>query len=328
MAPGTQIGRCYKVVAALLQGKELDRRAISELIGVEPAAADIHIKTLVKTLPGLREMRHRHRRTIRLTGESALGVASKNLVVAACFGASLARLFRSTAYEALFDEVRDAAIRRARKPSAFADARRKFLFITQAGEVALPDHVSILDDLVDAVLDQHNVAIDYTGFEGDKRSVEISPWSIAVYDHQLYVIAVGESSAPHAYRLSRISAVRSRTSSFRYPERSVYDPEILLRDTFGIFVRGEDPVKEVVLRLSPRWQTYAYSHRWHSSQQVSKDRDGYVLVRMRVRVCKEFEAFILGFGAEAEVLEPADLRGRIVEHVRALHEAYVMREHH
>jgi predicted DNA-binding transcriptional regulator YafY len=322
MAPGIQIGRCYKVVAALLQGQELDRRAIAELIGVAPAAADVHINTLVGTVPGIKERRQRHHRTIRFTGESSPGAASRSLVVAACFGASLARLFRGTPYESLFDEVRDSAVRRAKKSRDFGEARRKFLFITQAGEVALPDRVAILDDLVDAVLEQHRVLIDYTGFEGDKRSVEISPWSIAIYDHQLYVLAIGEASTLRAYRLSRISEVRTRTKTFTYPERSEYDPENLFRDTFGIFVRGEDPVEDVVLRLSPRWKTYARSHRWHSSQQVSEDGVGRVLVRMRVRTCSEFEAFVLGFGGEAEVVEPAGLRARIAAQVRALHEKY------
>lgn len=213
-------------------------------------------------------------------------------------------------------------VRRVKKPRDFDEVRRKFLFITQAGEVALPDRLALLDDLVEAVLKQQRVLIEYTGFEGGKRIVEISPWSVAIYDHQLYVLAVGEASTLRAYRLSRISEVRARTKTFTYPERSEYDPENLFRDTFGIFVRGEDPVEDVVLRLSPRWKTYARSHRWHSSQQVSEDGVGRVLVRMRVRTCSEFEAFVLGFGGEAEVVEPAGLRARIAAQVRALHEKY------
>jgi hypothetical protein len=310
------------VIAALLQGQELDRRAIADLIGVEPAAADVHINTLIAEVPGIKERRQRHRRTIKLTGEAALGAASRPLAVAACFGASLARLFRGTPYESLFGEVRQGVVRRVKKPRDFDEVRRKFLFITQADEVALPDRLAILDDLVEAVLKQQRVLIEYTGFEGDKRSVEISPWSIAVYDHQLYVLGVGESTMLRAYRLSRITEARVRVKTFTYPERAAYDPENLFRDTFGIFVRGEDPVEDVMLRLSPRWKTYARSHRWHSSQQVSEDGIGRVLVRMRVRTCSEFEAFVLGFGGEAEVLEPASLRRRVAAHVRALHERY------
>jgi hypothetical protein len=249
-------------------------------------------------------------------------VASQNLAAAACFGASLARLFRGTPYETLLDEVRRSVTRRARKPQDFEEATRKFLFITQAGEFALPDRLGILDDLVEAVLKQQRVHLDYTAFGGDERCVEISPWSIAIYNHQLYVLAEGESSTPRAYRLSRIRSLRVRAKTFKYPDRSVYDPENLFRDTFGIFVRGEDPVEEVVLSLSSAWRTYAHTHVWHTSQRVFDQPDGGVTVRMRVRTCNELEAFVLGFGGEAEVLEPASFRERVARQAEALHRRY------
>lgn len=323
MASGSQIRRCYQLVKALLQGEELDRQAVAKMLSVKPAAADNHINALVANVPGVRQQRRRHRRTIRFVGDAAPGVAPQNLAAAACFGASLARLFRGTAYETRFDEVRRGVTRRASKPQEFDDARRKFLFITQAGEFALPDRLGILDELVEAVLKQQRVHIDYTGFGGDERSVEISPWSIAIYDHQLYVLAEGESSAPRAYRLSRIRSLHVRATRFKYPDRSAYDPENLFRDTFGIFIRGEDPLEDVVLRLSPAWRTYAHTHVWHASQRVSDDPDGGVTVRMRVRTCNELEAFVLGFGGEAEVLAPAPFRERIVRQVEALHRKYL-----
>jgi hypothetical protein len=196
MAAGSQIGRCYKVIGALLQGRVLDRRLIAKLINVEPAAADAHIKALLEFVPNVQARRTRHHRTIRLTSDAALGPASRRLAVAACLGASLASLFRGTNYEQLLDQARDSVIGRLRNARDFEDARRKFLFIFQAGEVALPDRQHVFDDLVDAVLEQRRVQIEYTGFEGDERSEEISPWSIAIYDHQLYVLAEGTSSAP------------------------------------------------------------------------------------------------------------------------------------
>jgi predicted DNA-binding transcriptional regulator YafY len=47
-----------------------------------------------------------------------------------------------------------------------------------------------------------------------------------------------------------------------------------------------------------------------------------VRVKLRVRVCPELEAWILGFGSEAEVVRPAALRGRMVAHARGLMPTY------
>jgi predicted DNA-binding transcriptional regulator YafY len=325
MAKGMQIVRCYRLIKVLLQGQELDRHAVAKLLGVRPAAADKHINAIVTTIPGVEDRRKRHRRTIRFVGGVAPGVAPVTLCAAACFGASLARLFRGTPYETRLDEVRESVTRRARKSGDFDEARRKFLFITPTGEFALQDRQGLLDDLVEAVLRHRRVHFEYTDFAGESRSVDVSPWSLAIYDHQLYLIADGESAAPRAYRLSRIGELRLLPQSFKYPGRSTYDPEQMFRDTFGIFLRGEDPVEEVVLRLAPRWRTFSHTHLWHSSQQVTDAADGGVAVRMRVRTCKEFEAFILGFGGDAEVLEPVSLRERIARQAEALHQRYESR---
>jgi hypothetical protein len=109
---------------------------------------------------------------------------------------------------------------------------------------------------------------------------------------------------------------------FKYPDRLSYDPETLFRDTFGIFIRGDDPVEDVVLRLSPRWRTYARTHRWHSSQRISEERDGSVIVRMRVRTCNELKAFILGLGGDVEVLQPVRLRSHMAEQAERLRHMY------
>lgn len=322
MAKGTQVERSYRLIRALLRGEELGRHEVAKLLGVKPAAADQHIKAIKATVPGIEARKRKNRSTIRLVGDAAASLAPNNLAAAACFSASLSRLFRRTAYETLLNDVRDAVTRRTRKPKDYAEARRKFLFITPAGEFALPDREDVLNDLVDAVLQQQRVHIAYTGFDGSARNVDILPLSIAIYDHQLYVLAEGEGAVVRAYRLSRIGEVHVQTRTFTYPTRAAYEPEEMFRDSFGIFIREEYPVETVVLRLAPRWKTYAHCHSWHSSQKVSDGPEGSVDIRMRVRTCPEFQAFVLGFGGEAEVLEPVSLRERVAEQARTLHRTY------
>jgi predicted DNA-binding transcriptional regulator YafY len=144
-----------------------------------------------------------------------------------------------------------------------------------------------------------------------------------VHDHQLYVVARDGEGELHPYRFSRIRSVDVLDESFSYPDRLAYDPEQVFRDSFGIFLGL--PVQDIELRLHKQWATYAQSHRWHDSQRVDVAGD-HVVVRMRVSVCPELVAWILGFGEQAEVLAPAELRGQMAKRGAALGALYGGRE--
>jgi predicted DNA-binding transcriptional regulator YafY len=59
------------------------------------------------------------------------------------------------------------------------------------------------------------------------------------------------------------------------------------------------------------WAFYAQHHRWHDSQRITKNADGSFDLTLHVRPCPELEQWVLRFGENVEVLEPADLRTKI-----------------
>ncbi len=136
-----------------------------------------------------------------------------------------------------------------------------------------------------------------------------------IYEHQLYLIAKTHSGEVRFYRFSRLLEAERADDTFDYPSQTEYDPEQLLRDSFGIFIGNKHPITNVCVRFSVKWKAFVRSHRWHPSQQVSMDERG-VLLRLRVRTCPELEAWILSFGEDAEVIEPQSLRERIAERAR------------
>jgi predicted DNA-binding transcriptional regulator YafY len=204
----------------------------------------------------------------------------------------------------------------------FNDIDRKFWFLRRGGEAGLFDRAPLLDEAIEAVLHHKVVAIEYTRFDGSVERLQVEPLSIVVHDHQLYVIAQHEPDSTggmasrrsaravnlHPYRFSRIVSIDVLDRAFRYPSRSEYDPERVFRESFGVFLGR--PVATVELRLHPRWSTYARTHRWHDSQVV-RVRRGRVEIQLRVGLCPELEAWILGFGEQAEVIAPKTLRDRI-----------------
>src|SRR5438876_1176312 len=143
-----------------------------------------------------------------------------------------------------------------------------------------------------------------------KLPVRIEPLSLALYDHQLYLIGRPRGGAPHPYRFSRVEAVDPAGGTFQYPDKDSYDPERVFADSFGIAVEEKYPVTLIEVSLAAKWSSFVQSHRWHWSQE-SFMRGGRVHVRLSVRLCPEVVAWILGFGPDVRVVEPGALRRRI-----------------
>jgi predicted DNA-binding transcriptional regulator YafY len=308
------IDRHLLLVADLLRGMVHDRHSVAKRLGVKPAMADRLIRAAVHSLPGVREHRDGRHRRISLHLASLAPQPTYPTAVAACFGASLWPLFQGSGYQAGIRDALADVIGRTRRRAVFKDIDRKFWFLRRGGEVGLFERAPLLDEAIEAVLHHKIIAIEYTRFDGSVERLRLSPLSIVVHDHQLYVIGQTEEGL-HPYRFSRIVSVDVLDEAFHYPSRSEYDPERAFRDSFGVFL--DRPVANVELRLHARWSTYARTHRWHDSQVVRVRRD-HVEIQLRVGLCPELEAWILGFGEQAEVIAPSELRQRVAAHqVRA-----------
>lgn len=315
---GVTISKTLKIVEALLQGQELTVRDVAALLKIEPASARRHLKPFPKQLNGvgLRERSTPYGKAYSLPprdgDDSPPSLAT---AIAACLGASLAPLFKNTQFGPAMQEALDRIVRHAKQAAKFKDIDRKFFFHERGGELALPNKGPTFKTIVEAVLEGHLLRIHYTDFGGKAYpKLDVKPLSVMVYQHQLYLIASTTKRPRHAYRFSRIRDVDVLDRRFKYPPVSSYDPSQVFRNSFGIYLDGGLPVVDVRIRLSSRWKNYVEGHRWHPSQSIEKDGKS-VVVRLHVALCKELEAWILGLGEHAVVLEPPELRETIAKRV-------------
>src|SRR5438132_9325821 len=319
----TSIERTARLVSALLSGRDLTRADAGALIGVGAAAVDRQLEAIGRHLPLVREKR-RGKLHVRIDRSKIAGGRERIPVattIAACVGASLARLFEGTSFEAGMHDLVHYVSRDAFHPERFQDSRRQFVFLVRGGEKALPENEELLEEVVDALQRRRGLEIRYRAFDGARQSLRIEPLSLAVYDHQLYVIGRSRGRPAHPYRFSRLEAAEAAGGTFQYPDKDSYDPERVFAESFGIFVDERYPVENIEVRLAPRWATFVRSHRWHRSQE-SFVRAGRVHVRLRVRVCPEVVMWVLGFGADVRVVEPQSLRRRIARLSREMEKAH------
>ena len=280
------------------------------------------MKAALEHVPGVVEVGNGKQRKVRMDPGAFAPPPPYPTAVAACFGSSLWPLFEGTTYAGGIRDATKQVVGRTKRRAVFRDIDRKFWFLRRGGEVALADRAPLLDEVLEAVLHHKVLSLDYTRFGGTSEQLRVEPLSVALHDHQLYVVGRDERRALHPYRFARIRSVDVLDESFEYPSRSEYDPEQVFHDSFGIFLDG--PVQDLVLKLHKHWTTYAQSHRWHDSQRVEVAAD-HVIVRMHVRICPELAAWILGFGEEAEVVSPASLRAELARRIAAADRVYEQR---
>lgn len=313
--------RTLTLVADLLSGKQHDRRTAARRIGTQEAAAARQLKAIENVLPGIVPDDRDGLRALRLDLTAVTKPPTAGTAVAACFGSSLASLLDGSTYAAGLRDALEHVLKTVRTRKKFKDIERKFGFVPRGGEIALPDQAGHLDELVDAVLEEKIVRMQYQHFEGNTEDVSVAPLSIVICDHQFYVVGRTQGGALHPYRFSRIREVEATVEGFDYPPRAAYDPARVFADSIGVFIGDGLAAQDVELRLDQKWAAFALTHRWHRSQEVSV-QDGGVRVRMRVRVCPELVAWILGFGETAEVIKPHALREKIAAVLARAHARY------
>lgn len=89
---------------------------------------------------------------------------------------------------------------------------------------------------------------------------------------------------------------------------------------YGIFFEGER--KQVVLRFGPRVSDYVREQVWFPQQTINEVEGGGLLLTFYVTDYREIVREVLSFGADVEVLEPAELRDNIREHLDRLTGVY------
>jgi len=147
------------------------------------------------------------------------------------------------------------------------------------------------------------------------RRATVRPYALepSALTHALYLIGWDEErKAVRTYKVERILEASLTPRTFA-PDFRV-DVAADLRRAWDII--ADQPLETVLVRFSPGVARRVAETRWHPSQELSPQPDGSLLWRGRVAGLREIKLWLLGWGADATVLEPATLRGEIAEELR------------
>ncbi len=181
----------------------------------------------------------------------------------------------------------------------------------------------VLRTLTEALAGRRIVEIEYTAgvYDASKgvRRLRLRPYAIepSAQTRALYVIGFDEERQDRrTFKVERIRSASLTPDTF--PSRS---PSVAAEMRSAWDVIGDEAPVAIVIRFEASVAQRVAETRWHPSQVQEQQPDGSLLWRARVSGVLEIRSWILGWGADAEVLEPADLR----EWVAARHAAAAAR---
>lgn len=152
--------------------------------------------------------------------------------------------------------------------------------------------------------------------EAQLRTVD--PYRLWYTGGGLYLVAYDHAKqAIRTFAVERISGVSATNQ--RFAIRDDFDFEAFQRTAFP--VHGGHP-QLVRIRFSPEQAPYIMERHWHDSQKLFPQTDGGVIMELQVANLWEVKRWLFGWGADAQLLSPEDLRAELKEAAQRLTENY------
>ncbi len=163
----------------------------------------------------------------------------------------------------------------------------------------------ILKQVSTAALEHRRIEMAYHPLNRKEPILrKVDPYKIWFYEGTIYLIGLCHlRNQVRMFVLDRIKMLRVTEERFHPPED--FDLDEFMRHSFKVM---HDDLHTVKVRISPDWARWAGEQIWHESQKCQKMADGSLEMTFQVAGLDEIKRWILSFGQEAVVLEPARLR--------------------
>ncbi len=151
-------------------------------------------------------------------------------------------------------------------------------------------------------------------YESSPVKLRLHPYRLCLIKNAWYVIARPVDDAlPRTYRVARFKSVRMLDDSADVPQ------DFSLRDYFGnawAVFRGAESYDVEVL-FTPDAARVVVETVWHHTQSATTHKDGSVTLKFRVDGLEEITNWAMSWTGRIKVVQPAALRDRVVERLKA-----------
>ncbi len=175
------------------------------------------------------------------------------------------------------------------------------------GSNKIPLDKGVFETVQQALLNQNVLRVEYKPRKRDEAiASEVQPYSLLFYKGEFYLLCFVPGKGMRHFALDGIKKAETIKETFEIPQE--FSISEFLNASFGLF-HGKPISAEVI--FDKELSEYIQARTWHPSQKIKKLRDGRILLSMTASGKEEIKAWILSFGAKAQVLLPKSLRDEI-----------------
>ena len=179
-----------------------------------------------------------------------------------------------------------------------------------------------IDALMQAILSRRRVRMRYHSFSSQQiKDYLVEPYRLAYAQGGLYLQAfVPDYSEMRTFAVQRIASAVALEESFSPVEGS---PADVFPHSLGAF---SGTPEHVVIEFTAEEAPYVRERQFHASQTIDDLPGGRIRLSMDVVTDWELQAWVMGFGPAAKVIQPAAFAQRIVESLEETRATYLRTE--
>jgi predicted DNA-binding transcriptional regulator YafY len=183
--------------------------------------------------------------------------------------------------------------------------------------------INLISPLYQAILKKIPLLITYKSFKsGEARQAVYFPYLLKEYRNRWFLICKPKkANTLQTLALDRIEDFMEMQTKDFVPYEGI-DFDRYYSDTLGVTKTEKDRPHKVILWINNKNAPYVLTKPLHGSQQVLKELDNGILIRIDVVLNFELEREILGFGECMKVLAPRLLAKKINARIEKTHQMY------
>ena len=173
-----------------------------------------------------------------------------------------------------------------------------------------------LSHLLRAIRDKKIVKFKYAKYSGGKeREYTLHPYLLKEYSGRWYLIGLNpEKNSVVVFGLDRMVGSPEYTD-LDFEVNQDFDPSLYFEHSIGITALNQMP-ELIHLKFSPLTGKYIQSQPLHISQEIIRDDEVCLEVRLKLSVTKELIMKILSYGSDVQVIHPKSLSEQISRHLK------------
>jgi predicted DNA-binding transcriptional regulator YafY len=160
----------------------------------------------------------------------------------------------------------------------------------------------------EAIVSLRQLTFVYLGGSTPGRRREVTPLGLLFGRSNYLLAAEGEGGAARTWRLDRLAEVALIDRPAAPP--ADFSLAAFVDRSFGIY---QDEVEAVRLRVRPHGAQEALGWRFHSTQEITPQPDGSVLIAFRASGMRELAWHLFSWGDKVEILGPQRLKDMMAE---------------